>query len=140
MVPTFCLLICVKHVCNFLLFDYFFLTISLHRVKLSNSSTLYLVFSRGLEGAENCLIKSSIKIHNHTNATYSLSHVALIIGEIKPSPKKSPSFAPKLEIKWTKIYGLLISKISQSTHYAERQSQTGELAYILLFGGDLVYL
>ena len=101
MVPTFYLLICVKHVCNFLLLDYFFLTISLHRVKLSNSSTLYLVFSRGLEGTENCLIKSSIKIHNLTNATYSLSHVALIVGEIKPSLKniKSPSFAPKLEIK-----------------------------------------
>lgn len=101
MVPTFYLLICVKHVCNFLLFDYFFLIISLHRVKLSNSSTLYLVFSRGLEGTEKCLIKSSIKIHNHTNATYSLSHVALIVGEIKPSLKniKSPSFAPKLDIK-----------------------------------------
>lgn len=70
----------------------FFLTISLHRVKLSNSSTLYLVFSRGLEGAENCLIKSSIKIHSHTNATYSLSHVALIIGEIKPSLKNITFF------------------------------------------------
>jgi len=54
--------------------------------------------------------------------------------------KISPSFAPKLEIKWTKIYGLLISKISQNTHYAERQSQNGKLAYILLFGGDLVCL
>lgn len=82
---------CVKHVCNFLLFI-FFLTISLHRVKLSNSSTLYLVFSRGLEGTENYLIKSSIKIHNHTNATYSLSHVALITGEIKPSLKNITFF------------------------------------------------
>lgn len=33
----------------------------------------------------------------------------------------------------------MISKESQSTRYAERQSQNGKLAYILLFGGD-VYL